>query len=132
MLILIMYEWVEKLPDICPPQNAMPPKGDFFRVVTTFPPKEVDFNSTRQDNPLKIFAIDECLVRSCSIFSDYSEGKKLLKLPRHRNKIVIRITLTADSGLILRTFERPNHYSWWRDRRFPLVNHIHTIEDTAK
>jgi hypothetical protein len=126
-----MYEWVENLPENCPPQSAGSPQGDFFRVISAFPPDNSDFNSTRQDNPLKLFAIDECLVRSCSIFSDYAEGKKLLKLPRHRNKIIIRLSLTADSGLVLRTFERPGHYSWWRDRRFPLANHIHAIGDTA-
>jgi hypothetical protein len=127
-----MYDWVEELPDKCPPQSAIPPKGDFFRVIPAFPPKESDFNSTRQDNLLKTFDIDECLVRSCSIFSDYSEGRKLLKLPRHRNKIIIKLSLTADSGLVLRTFERPCHYSWWRDRRFSLVNHIYKIEDSSK
>jgi hypothetical protein len=127
-----MYEWIEKLPAACPPQNALPPEGDFYRVVPAFPPKDIDFNSTRQDNLLKLFTIDECLVRSCSLFSDCAEGKKLLKLPRHRNKIIVRLSLTVDSGLVLRTFERPGHYSWWRDRRFPLANHIHAIEDTAK
>jgi hypothetical protein len=127
-----MYEWVETLPEKCPPKDATPPNGDFFRVVSSFLPTDADFNSTRQDNLLKTFDVDECLVCSCSILSDYSESKKLLKLPRHRNKLIVRLNLTADSGLILRTFERPSHYSWWRDRRFPLANHIYKIEDTSK
>jgi hypothetical protein len=119
------YEWVETLPVSCPPVAAAAPEGDYFRVVSAFPPQVSDFNSTRQENLEKVFNVDECLVCSCSIFSKYSECEKLLKLPRRRNKRIVGIHLSSDSGLVLRTFERPFHYSWWRDRRFPIAQHVY-------
>ncbi len=70
--------------------------------------------------------LDECLARSCSIYTDYEACNGLRGLPLHKNKQIVMLVLHPDSGLIKDTYQDLYHYSWWRAKDFdPLPLCIH-------
>lgn len=108
-------EWAEELPPNCPPESAFAPKYEaFYRLVKQFPPSQEDFYSHKKLYPKKHFKTNECRAHSLSIFSDPNECAKLLKLPLHKHKKIVQLTLPPESGVILPTGNHPTHYSWWK------------------
>jgi len=111
-------EWAEKLPENCPPADAWPPVNQvFYRLVERYPPSDKDFYSQRRLNPDKPFR-DECLARAVSVFACLRECASLRQLRRHSQKIIVRLTPPADSGVIKRTFRSRGHYSWWLKKNY--------------
>lgn len=73
-------------------------------------------------NPDKIFSgagVDECIVRSVSLFDDLDETRKRLRLPKFRNSIIAEIVLSEEDGMLKKTFGVA-HYSWWRSYCFDV------------
>lgn len=76
----------------------------------------------RKLSPDKIFkgeGIDECIVRSVSLFSDSNDAKRLLKLPKFRKANIAEVCLSEKDGNIKKTFGH-SHYSWWRSALFDV------------
>ena len=125
--------WIEDLPEKCPPENAFEP-NDFkvFRLATNENLDESDFQSQRALKPnAKFKGVDECIARSISVFSEINKCINMAKLPMYKNKwtAVIEIELNENDGLALKTFKDPSHYSWWRSTTFDLNNSkVKTIE----
>lgn len=72
--------------------------------------------------PDKVFSglgIDECIIRSISVFSDLEDAIKRLKLPKFRYANVTKVNLTPQDGVIKKTFSS-SHYSWWRSTAFNI------------
>ena len=117
-----MNNWSETLPEQCPPEKAFNPAGlIFYRLCEFVPPTEHDFKSQRANCPSCDFKLDECIVRSLSVWNDVDKCLNLLKLPRHKGKMVVKVKLTSEDGLVLQTF-KPNHYSWWRTKLFDVTS----------
>lgn len=113
-------EWYEELPEQCPPLDAEPCKGCYYRIVKGIPTESEDYFSQRKLQPEKIFmgeGIDECIVRSVSVFATPEEAKKRLRLPKFRKNIIVEVSLSPKDGVIKKTFG-PDHYSWWRTKEF--------------
>lgn len=126
-------EWFEDLPENCPPNNAYSPNHDrFFRLAEQYPPTERDFFSQRKLYPKKPFHTSACRARSLSIFAELFECLNLLKLPAHRNKKVLQMTLLSESGAILQTGKVRAHYSWWRSKQYDPVSNCEKIEIEPK
>ncbi len=117
-----MIEWNEELPEQCPPKDSFSPEGmTVYRFSNNEIPSETDFISQRMLQPEKIFeGVDECIARSISVLNDIETCQNRLKLPRMRKKFssILEITLVQNDGLIKKTFNDPNHYSWWRSKSF--------------
>lgn len=116
--------WIEVLPDECPPKEAFKPE-DFkvYRLAKEASVDERDFQSQRALKPNKVFkGLSECLARSLSVYNNVAKCLNMTKLPvyKKRWKAVLEITLEKEDGLILKTFTDPNHYSWWRTTNFSL------------
>ena len=112
--------WYEQLPSQCPPSDAVPCNGIFYRIAHGNPAANSDFFSQKRLKPDKIFTgfgIDDCIVRSVSLFSDIDDAAKRLKLPKFRHANVAEVILTPKDGLIKKTFFT-SHYSWWRTTDF--------------
>lgn len=108
-------KWFEELPESCPPEDALICEGKFYRIAAGDPVKSLDFFSQRRLNPDKIFVgegIDECIVRSVSLFNDLDETRKRLRLPKFRNSTIAEIVLSEEDGMIKKKFGAA-HYSWW-------------------
>lgn len=113
-------EWFEQLPEQCPPVDAQPCSGCFYRIAKGIPTGSEDYFSQRKLQPEKIFVgegIDECIVRSVSLFASAEEARKRLRLPKFRNNIIVAVDLSPKDGVIKKTFG-PHHYSWWRTKSF--------------
>ena len=116
--------WAEELPSQCPPAEATPPENTtYFRYVESIPPCEIDFHSQRKLLPLNQFNIDECTARAVSVFSSTEKLKSLEKLPTFKGKKLIEIVLPPESGVVIRSGNRPHHHSWWRVKDFIPATH---------
>lgn len=122
------FVWAEELPDQCPPSDSETPNGEsFYRMVVDYPPVESDFFSQRKINLTKLFkGISECQARSVSLFSDLTVCKVKHKLPAHKDKKIVRIRLSPNSGLIKKTAHE--HFSWWRDINFDFITASELVE----
>lgn len=112
--------WFEELPSQCPPADAMPAQGRFFRIAKGLPTESEDYFSQRHLQPDKVFigeGIDECIVRSVSLFNDLEVAKMRLRLPKFRNQIIVAVDLEPVDGVIKKTFGL-SHFSWWRSTDF--------------
>lgn len=115
--------WDEPLPEDCPPNDSRCPQNEkFYRLVEGFPPTDRDFWSHRKLYPNKGFHANECIARSCSLLLNLSSGIKLLKLPTHRSKTVVELTLPPHSGVVKNTGKSSDHYSWWRASGFDPIS----------
>lgn len=118
-------EWVETLPDRCPPEDAYAPSGEYFyRISQGNPVENSDFFSQRKLAPDKTFTgngIDECIARAVSVFSNVEDAKNKLKLPKFKGNCIAEIVLCVDDGVVKKTF-RQSHYSWWRTQSFNYAN----------
>lgn len=117
--------WLDELQDGCPPNVAVPPdNNEFYRLVSSEEPQSEDFMSS-DIFPYKTVlgapsGVSECITHSVSLFSDHTTCRNIRKLPAHRNKVMAKVTLSEDSGLIHETCFT-NHFSWWRNRDFDII-----------
>lgn len=115
-----MMTWYEDLPPLCPPADAVPAKGRFYRIAKGNPVENSDFFSQRKLQPNKVFrglGVDECIARAISLFADKSDADRRLKLPKFRDANVAEVELEPKDGLMKQTFSM-SHYSWWRSMDF--------------
>ncbi len=110
--------WFEELPTQCPPSDATPANGEYYRLITGDVLVCEDFHSHRMLNPLKPFRVSECVARSLSVFSDEAACQNLTKLAIHRGKKIARVNLSSSDGSIKKTGKDKDHYSWWRSQEF--------------
>lgn len=113
-------DWSEELPEMCPPTDAFDPSGRIFYRLCGTPICDDDFKSHRFLNPEKIFNTTECICHSLSISDSETGLKNLLKMPLHKGKHIVELTLKTQDGLILKTGRTKGHYSWWRTKQFQL------------
>jgi len=121
-------EWAEPLPKFCPPEDTINPSGElFYRIIESDEPTKIDFHSHRRRWPKRNFSTNECRTRSLSIYNALNECKKVRLLPLHRNKKIVEIFLSEESGVIKKTGKRKHHFSWWRYKSFNPLNHCKII-----
>ena len=114
--------WYEQLPELCPPVDAVPCEGTYYRIAKGNPASNGDFFSQRKLQPNKVFTglgVDECVARSISLFSDINDAIRRLKLPKFRNAQISAVTLEQKDGVMKKTFS-DSHYSWWRSTNFEV------------
>lgn len=113
-------EWFEELPQYCPPADATPSIGEYYRITNGNPAHSDDFFSQRKLQPGKIFkgqGIDECITCAVSVFKDYADARKRLKLPKFRQSVIAKVIFEPKDGMMKKTFS-DSHYSWWRSKNF--------------
>ena len=118
----ITTKWFEELPEQCPPEDAKECNGIYYRIANGSPATSADFFSQKRLQPDKIFTgegIDDCIVKSISLFSDRKEIEKRLKLPKFRKGVIAEVRLEPKDGMIKKTFGNA-HYSWWRTNEFEV------------
>lgn len=114
--------WYEQLPPLCPPSDAVPCGGTFYRIAKVNPATDGDFFSQRKLQPNKTFTglgVDECIARSISLFSEKNDATRRLKLPKFRSANIAIVTLQPKDGVMKKTFS-DSHYSWWRSVDFEV------------
>ena len=105
---------------ICPPTEAVPGRFVVYRLVDNIPIKIEDIWSYRALYPAKVFKINECQVRACSVYSKYLDAIDLQKVPNFKEKRIVRIDIVEKDGVFLKTSSK-SHFSWWISREFDLT-----------
>lgn len=121
--------WYETLPDQCPPGEAMTPNGFVcYRLCESKSAVDKDFLSHRHLFPHKTFYVPECRARSISVYKDQSDLDKVLMLPAHKAKTIVRVTLNPQDGATMKTGKTDDsHYSWWRSNSFDMSKSIEVV-----
>lgn len=116
-------EWPDYFPESCPPNDASPAKGSFYRIVDEDPPDGEDFLGNlrlqqlglRFKNRKKRWS-DECLAVGVSILADRDEALRLREsVGPMRDKAIAYGDITGD-GLLKHTPNDPDqlsHHTWW-------------------
>jgi hypothetical protein len=115
------------LPDECPPSSAKELSSaiSFFRFVSTNPPTAQDFISYWHLFPQKRGSLPECKARAISIFETQQSCEKMKKLTIFKGKIVCRVNLSIESGMVER--DKPGHCSWWMAKDFDPLQHCEIL-----
>ena len=127
-------DWIEELPPQCPPSDAFPPEGVYYRAVSE-ECSERDFIPYARLYPKKIYSGDKaCISRALSIFTnidDCVDATKLPSLQKLGQTHIAKITLTEKDGLVYKEHDKGSHHSWWRTRVFIIDNSVEPINTPA-
>lgn len=126
--------WVEDLPPQCPPSDAVPPEGVYYRAVSENC-SENDFVPYARLYPKKKYTgAMACISRALSIYTTIGEcidATKLPSLQKLGQTHIAKVTLTEDDGLVLKGRNKSSHYSWWRTRDFRIDNSVEPVKSPA-
>jgi hypothetical protein len=110
-------KWHLELPSDCPPDDAQPASGEFYRYVQNDPPQASDLLSQRELKPECEFDQPECVIRSVSIFRHKEDAiamsKRVSLFRKPRWKLAVG-SLKPKHGVVMNTpFNEQSHHSWW-------------------
>ena len=99
-------------PPDCPPDAASAPEGDYYRIVRTNPPTELDFRSHRELDTLP--KAPPCLRAGLSTFRTVEDAERMVQLFPVLGSHIARGALDASYGLAMLTPGRqPTHSTVW-------------------
>lgn len=131
----INMDWVEALPSQCPPTDAFPPEGVYYRAVST-DCSEGDFIPYARLYPTRQYIGSRaCTARALSIYTNQDDCVKATMLPALQKlgqTSIAKVTLTKKDGLVQKGHNIDSHHSWWRTRVFDLNTSVELINATAK
>lgn len=122
-----MYTWPTHFPMNCPPQDAVETTGKVYRLISKDGPKDFDFKSHYEREPLAGRTGSECLARGLSVLRSYQDCEALTTaIPALRKKIVAMASFENGAGLIKETPSRncAGHCTWWRNISVGEATHI--------
>lgn len=112
-------EWPEFYPTQCPPEDAAPAVGHYFRLVDDAPPSDEDAMSHLELKCLGLkyknrnFA-DDCIASGFSMLDDAEAADRTRKsVGALRRKKIAKVDVTGP-GVVKQTGNNPNHHTWWR------------------
>ena len=123
-------DWVESLPPQCPPSDAIPPEGEYFRAVSADCSEDDFIPYARLYPNRKYIGAMACKSRALSIFTnknDCVDATKLPSLQKLGQTNIAKITLTDKDGLVLKERGKGTHHSWWRTRNFDINASVEPI-----
>lgn len=127
-------DWVENMPQQCPPSDAVSPEGEYYRAVSG-DCSERDFFPYSRLYPNKQYTGDRaCLSRALSIYtniSDCIDATKLPNLQKLGQTHIAKLTLTEEDGLVQKGRDKGSHHSWWRTRDFKIGDSVELINTKA-
>jgi hypothetical protein len=97
----------------CPPEDAEPANGVYFRIGRHSPPTALDFQSQAELG--QALRGDPCMRRGLSTLRDLSEARHATRLFPGLGSIVYRGELGASHGQskLTSTRKSPSHTTWW-------------------
>lgn len=97
----------------CPPRDAIPANGIFFRHVLKFPCAETDFECDFKANRKPLRPIDACDSWGCSLCDSENAVNKLKRKAKFFSKsgLFIKVKLSPDHGVVDSNI---GHRSFWR------------------
>lgn len=112
-------EWVNTLPENCPPENILVPEDEeFYRLLINEDVIiEEDWKSQKELHPDNIYK-GENLINAHGLSILKEANHNLFKLPRYKRfKGLAKIILNPSDGVLKKTYG-DKHYTWWRTTSF--------------
>ena len=115
------WNWPTDFPDDCPPEQASPADGTFYRIVADDPPKPADFISVFHLNPyhamreIRRGSRTECDTKGLSVYMDKIDALGCARQFPKIGKMIASVALTPVAGKVLDTdglFR--SHHTWWK------------------
>lgn len=105
------FEFLEPLPDSCPPSNVTPPtEPTLWRLLKSGSPCAADFVSQRERLPTRPYD-DECLARSISLVTSLAVCRAVVKSPRMKFSHAVPVPYDPSLGVWHKDSE--THVNWW-------------------
>lgn len=107
-------EFPSDWPAECPPSNAENANGDFYRIVKSCPPEDVDFLSLVELGR-RFGKSKACQAHGLSGFTKLEDARHYITLfPKLGSKIA-KGNLAEENGKLLVTpnSNSPRHHTWW-------------------
>ena len=131
---LVSYTWPADFPEDCPPEQALPADGTYYRIVKTDPPESSDFVSmyhqdrNRAEDAIRRGRRTLCETMGLSFFADIGQAVQCAGRYRRMGKKIETVTLTPNAGKALETpSEFPSHHTWWREERFDPTRYAQVV-----
>ena len=127
-----MIEYLEELPDDCPPEDAIEIKESLaiYRLIKDDSPTDYDFYSQRKRNPMIVHGYGnehECMLCGLSVFKSVDKLKNLGRYKRSKETICL-VRLTYGAGRIKLTNPKNGHHTWWPLKGFDILGHCKVID----
>lgn len=113
-------EWPDYYPAQCPPADAQPAIGHYFRLVDAAPPSgedtmtHVELQSIGARYKGKDFGDKQCMASGFSVFDELAAAERTRRsVGPLRKKKIAKIDVSGP-GAILQTGNDRSHHTWWR------------------
>ena len=118
----------DDFPEDCPPEQALPANGAYYRIVKGNPPTSHDFDSAYHQNPSRAEREIErgrrtrCETMGLSVFSDQRHAIQCASQYPRIGTMISLVTLTNEAGKVLRTGGQfDSHHTWWKSLDFDPI-----------
>lgn len=120
-------DFLEPLPESCPPSEVIAPKESvLWRLLKSGSPTAVDFFSQRERLPTRHYD-DECLARSISLVTSLAVCRAVIKSPRMKFSHAVPVPHDPRCGVWHKDSE--THVNWWPYITTDPVSLIGGVED---
>ncbi|WP_139197741.1 hypothetical protein [Pseudomonas sp. NFACC05-1] len=108
------FDFLEPLPDSCPPENVnTPTEPVLWRLLRASVHTAEDFDSQRKRLSNHKYP-DECLARSVSLMTSLAACRAAVKSPlMAKMKFTHAVEIPCDPKLGVWHKDQPNHVNWW-------------------
>jgi len=104
-------DFVENLPDNCPPKDAAETGyNPLFRLVASKPARRRDFASQAAQGRKRPNGVDECRWASCSFFTSKEAAMRRLPKPRARFNFIACLSIPNGAG---KSKKSKKHVDFW-------------------
>ena len=132
---MVSWNWPPDFPEDCPPEDAVPADGVYYRIVNNDPPQSSDFVSVyhlrreRAMREVRRMSRTLCDTMGLSVYEDRDEAIKCALKYDNLGTHIAAVELTPDSGKILRTRGLfPSHHTWWISDDFDATGLSASVE----
>lgn len=111
------YSWPTDLPDSCPPSEAMPSTGLYYRLLRSNPATSKDYIRPRDSRKHRDLTGDDlCKASAFSVYADVEDARRVRETsPGFTHRIVAQGELKPEMGVLhpTPTATTESHASWW-------------------
>lgn len=133
---MISWNWPLDFPENCPPPQASPANGIFYRIVKTDSPELRDFVSVYHENPkraesaIKSGNRTKCETMGLSVYADKNDAIDCAQRYRKLGNMIAHLELVPTSGKTAPTYGGwPSHTTWWKAEGHDPVSLVQFVQD---
>ena len=131
---MVSWNWPSDFPEDCPPNDALPADGVYYRIVRNMPLDASDFVSVYEQNRRRAESVARrgqrslCETMGLSVYANRDDAIQTALRYNIGDKIA-SVLLTADAGLTLYTGDGFNsHHTWWKATGFDATQTVYAVE----